>query len=62
MVFLNRNYGTLLFEGIHSQDKIPNLIEKVIGLTDESFEEKLKLFIEVEGKLSSFVMDDINEM
>ena len=41
---------------------MPNLIERVIALTDQSFEEKLKLFIEVEGKLSSFGIDEITEM
>ncbi|KAL4444781.1 hypothetical protein ABPG74_015989 [Tetrahymena malaccensis] len=54
-----KNYGTLLFEGVHSQKLFENLIEKVIELIDGSFEDKLKLFIQVEDKLSQQTEQDI---
>ncbi|EAR85193.3 SET domain protein (macronuclear) [Tetrahymena thermophila SB210] len=57
-----KNYGTLLFEGVHSQKLFENLIEKVIELIDGSFEEKLKLFIQVENKLSQQTEQDIQEI
>ncbi|KAL4493614.1 hypothetical protein ABPG72_004107 [Tetrahymena utriculariae] len=57
-----KNYGTLLFEGVHSQSLFENLIEKVIELIDGSFEEKLNLFIQVENKLSQQSEQDIHQI
>ncbi|KRX01790.1 hypothetical protein PPERSA_00163 [Pseudocohnilembus persalinus] len=55
-------YGTLVFEGVHSKERVGDLTNLVLGHIDSQFAKKREIFYEVEGKIAGIGREKVEEV